>query len=100
MIRENLKWDLKLEGVRESELDSIRVKDVKFNGTLHVKDLNTGISRTVFLPDRVYTKISSFVKNKNANDLVFCENRNNNIIIRNNDNYRNQRGKKRICLAE
>lgn len=98
MIKENLKWDLKLEGVRESELNSIRVKDVKFNGTVHVKDLNTGLSRTVFLPDRVYNKISSFIRNKNANDLIFLDTKNNQI--NRNNNYRNYKNNKKVSMAE
>lgn len=99
MIREDLKWDLRLEGVRESELDTIRVRDVKFNGTIQVKDANTGLRRPVFLPDRIHNKISHFIKNKKADDLVFGENKNNHSV-RNNNDYRNQKNKRRVCLAE
>ena len=99
MIKENLKWDLRLEGERESELDTIRVRDVKFNGTILIKDANTGSRRTVFLPDRIHNKISHFIKNKKADDLVFGDNKNN-CSARNNNDYRNPRNKRRVCLVE
>lgn len=96
-MREELIWNLKMEGVTENQINKLQVKDIRHSGVILVVDSNTGKKTNFLLSDRVNSKLIQFIRNKNLEDFLFSKSNKNT-----NSEHKQKRisYKKRVCFAE
>ena len=95
-MKQELIWNLKMEGVKEYQINRLQVKDIKHSGVILVVDANTGRKVNFLLSDRVNSKLSQFVRNKKLEDFLFT---NSNKVDYKNSSKRTY-SKERVCFAE
>ena len=98
-MKNDLIWSLKIEGVTESQIRQMRVKDIKRSGVISVVDSNTGRKVNFLLSDRVNSKLTYFARNKKSDDLLFPEENVYTKLTSVNDNERTRKHQ-RVCFAD
>ena len=98
-MKEDLIWDLKMEGVTELQINQIKASDVRHNGVIFVINAKTNKKDRFLLSDRVNNKLITFTKNKKPDELLFAANTNFSSV---NKSYYNERfnKNKRVCFAD
>lgn len=95
-MKQELIWNLKMEGVTEYQINRLQVKDIKHSGVIQVVDSNTGKKVNFLLSDRVNGKLSLFIRNKKLEDFLFVNSNSNNSDNSSKTTYT----KRRVCFAE
>lgn len=98
-MKNDLIWSLKIEGVTESQIRQMKVKDIKHSGVISVVDSNTGRKVNFLLSDRVNSKLTYFARNKKSDDLLFPEEDTYAKLTSTNNNKRTHKHK-RVCFAD
>lgn len=98
-MREDLIWDLRMEGVTERQISHLTVNDIKHSGIIFVVNTITNKKDRFLLSDRVNNKLIAFIKNKKPDELLFATSTNSDST--NKSHYdKNLNKNKRVCFAE